>query len=182
MRGGGRFATFFCSSRTTSWRACLRSCPEASSRRCSMRVRIQSIACRTPAPSRSMTSNQETPRNSATPASHSPSSSKVAPEKTQAMRSCPAPPVRRATPPAVYRQPGAAPVQRRQTATRDQGQDESRGAQQGIDARARIGERLFLVHQPARVNQHQGKEVRRTAEQEQKKSRQPRAHRARSNC
>ncbi len=36
--GGGRVATFFCSSRTTSWRACLRCWPEASSRLCSIAV------------------------------------------------------------------------------------------------------------------------------------------------
>ncbi len=51
IRGGGRFACFLVSSRTTSWRSCLRCWPEASSRRCSIRVRTQSIALRTDAPS-----------------------------------------------------------------------------------------------------------------------------------
>ena len=154
IRGGGRLATFFCSSRTTSWRACLRSWPEASSRRCSTRVRAQSIAFRTPAPSWSMTSNQETPRNSATPASHNPRSSSVAPRK---LKPCalPRPASSPSTPPALFgsEAPFQCSVARPQLVTKRQ--RESGGAQQGIDARASVGEPLLLVHQPARVHHHQ---------------------------
>ena len=108
IRGGGRFATFFCSSRTTSWRTCFRCLPEASSRRCSKRVCIHSMVCNTHAPSLSMISNQDTPRNSATPASHSPRSSRVAPRK---LRPCamPLPIWSPSTPPAVLGR--AAPFQ-----------------------------------------------------------------------
>src|ERR1700688_3574313 len=77
-------------------------------------------------------------------------------EKAQATRA--APPGKFAEHAArAVRQRRAVPVQRRKTAARDQGQHESGGAQQGIDACARVRERLLLVDQPARVRQHQGK-------------------------
>jgi serine acetyltransferase len=62
------------------------------------------------------------------------------------------------TPPAVLGS-AAVPMQGRETAAREQRQDESRGTQQRVDPRARIGQRLFLVHQPARIGQHDGKQI-----------------------
>ena len=73
------------------------------------------------APSRSMTSNHETPRNSATPASHSPSSSSVAPRKLKAVRA-PSPGEFAEHAAGAVRQRRPAPVQSRKTAAGEQGE------------------------------------------------------------
>ncbi len=76
---------------------------------------VHSIAFKTQAPSLSMISNQDTPKNSATPASHRPSSNKVAPRK---LKPCGAAAARQHAEHAAgaVRQSRAAPMQRRQAA------------------------------------------------------------------
>ena len=121
-----------------------------------------------------MTSNQDTPRNSATPASHKPSSSRVAPRK---LKPCavPRPVTSPSTPPALFGK--AAPLQcsvaRPQLVT---------SVKMNPTARSKVlmrerasGMACFLVDQPAGVRQHHGKQIRRAAEQEQKESGEPRA-------
>jgi len=71
--------------------------------------------------------------------------------------------------------PSAPPaVQRCQPAARRQRQHEPGGPQQGIDPRARVGQRVVFVNQPAGVPQQQREQVCRSAEQEQEEARQPR--------
>ena len=83
------------------------------------------MARSTQAPSLSMTSNQDTPRNSATPASHKSQQQQGRAEKTQAMGAALARRLRPSTPPALFGSAGAAPVQGRQTAAGDQRQHEA---------------------------------------------------------
>ena len=42
-----------------------------------------------------------------------------------------------------------APMQRGESTAAEQGEHKTGGPQQGVDARAGIGQRLLLVHQPA---------------------------------
>ena len=102
--GGLRSAAFFCSSRITSWRACFTSRPALTWRAEATRSRTQEIPPSTAAPMRSITSIQETPVKSDTDASHTASSSSVAPRKLMALAS-PLPTSEPSTPPAVFGQP-----------------------------------------------------------------------------
>jgi len=64
-------------------------------------------------------------------------------------------------------------MQRRQTAAGAQREREARRAQGRVDARPAVGHEALLVHQPARVGQHQRKEIGRPAKQKNKESRHP---------
>ncbi len=102
MRGGARVADFFCSAFTTSWRACLRIRPSATSRLVASRARTNATPCQKSAPTRSMTVSQETPNASDTPAIHAASKRSVAPRKCRPEAS-PCPTRLPTTPPAVCR-------------------------------------------------------------------------------
>jgi hypothetical protein len=67
-------------------------------------------------------------------------------------------------------------VQGRQSAARRQRQDEAGCAQQRVDPRARVGQRVVLVNQPAGITEQQREQERRPPEQEQEKGGQPRAY------
>ncbi len=74
--GGLRSATFFCSSRTTSARACLTSRPALTSRAVESRSRSRTTPSSTPCPMRSITASHDTPVKSETDPSHTASSSR----------------------------------------------------------------------------------------------------------
>ena len=98
--GGLRSATFFCSSRTTSARACFSSRPALTSRAVESRSRSRDTPSSTPCPMRSITASHDTPVKSETDPSHTASSSKVAPRKLIADARL-SPSIEPSTPPAV---------------------------------------------------------------------------------
>ena len=139
------------------------------------------MPCKTHAPSLSMTSNHETPRNSATPASHSPSSSNVAPRKLKPARGPAAHQLAEHAAGAV-RQGRPVPMQRRQAAAREQRQHEPDRAQQRVEARARFRQRVIHVHQPAGIGQHERETDRPAGRTRREKTRPATRLPVRSNC
>ena len=157
--------------------------PEASSRRCSMLARAPNrCPCSTQAPILSMTSNHETPKNSATPASHRPSSSKVAPRKLRP-RALPLPDQlaeHAARGLGKRPMPSQCRVARPQLVSSVRTNPAARN--NVLMLRARIGQRLVLVHQPAGIGQHDREQIRRPAEQNRRRTRRAKRRRARSSC
>ena len=86
------------------------------------------------------------------------------------------------TPPALFGSADAVPMQRREAAAREQGQHEPGRAQQRVEARARVGQRLILVHQPAGVGQHERETGRRAGRTGTERIRRARHRPGRSNC
>ncbi len=182
MRGGWRAATFFCSSRTPSWRACLRSWPEESSRRCSMRLCSHSTAAKNPGTELvhdGEPRHAEEQRHTREP--HTQQQQRGAKE-AQACRRAAAGKFAQHTAGAIAaaRSRSNAGSPRPQLVTKVSTNPVARSSV--LMSRARIRQRLIHVHQPAGVSQHHGKEVRRAAEQKQERIRRARRRPDRSNC